>query len=122
MQSLAFNQRELHSGPPHRERIYQEYLPLVQSLARRVYRRLPQNIEFDDLVSAGMLGLLQASAKFDPAKNVDFGSYAYRRIQGAIVDSLRDLDWAPRGLRRRSRGIQEAIRTLSARMHRNPSE
>ncbi|MFC5865536.1 sigma-70 family RNA polymerase sigma factor [Acidicapsa dinghuensis] len=104
------------------EHVYQQYLPLVQSLARRIHRRVPQNVEFDDLVSAGMLGLLEASAKFDPVKNVDFSSYAYRRIQGAIVDSLRDLDWAPRGLRRRSREIQEAIRALSARLRRNPSE
>lgn len=122
MRSLAVNVPALNNDETSQERIYQQYLPLVQSLARRMHRRLPQNVELDDLVSAGMLGLLEASAKFDPAKNVDFSSYAYRRIHGAIVDSLRDLDWAPRGLRRRAREIQEAVRILSARLRRNPSE
>lgn len=118
---LVFDDLALEESTSH-EHVCRKYLPLVQSLARRMHRRLPQHVEFDDLVSAGMLGLVEASAKFDAAKNVDFGSYAYRRIHGAIVDSLRDLDWAPRGLRRRSREVQEAIRVLSVRLRRNPSE
>lgn len=104
------------------EYVSQEYLALVRSLARRIHRRLPQNVDLEDLVSAGMIGLMEASVKYDPDKNVGFASYAYRRIQGAILDSLRDLDWAPRGLRRRAREVQEAIRMLTARMRRAPSE
>lgn len=119
--SMVLNERAL-AGTTAQEQVYKQYLPLVQALARRMHRRLPQNVELDDLVSAGMLGLLEASAKFDPSKNVDFSSYAYRRIHGAIVDSLRDLDWAPRGLRRRARQIQETVHVLSARLGRNPSE
>lgn len=105
-----------------RERILLEHLPIVRYVARRVHERLPQHVEMEDLISAGMVGLLDAFNKFDAAKNVQFRSYAQIRIRGAILDSLRMLDWSPRDLRRKGRAIEETIRLLTARLGRAPME
>ena len=99
-----------------------EHLPTVRYLARRIHERLPQHVEMEDLVSAGVLGLMDAFQKFDPNKRVQFRSYAQFRIRGAILDSLRTLDWGPRELRRKGRAIEEAIRTMTARFGRTPTE
>jgi RNA polymerase sigma factor FliA len=104
------------------ERMMVEHLPVVRYLARRIHERLPQHVEMEDLVSAGVLGLIDAFRKFDPEKKVQFRSYAQFRIRGAILDSLRTLDWGPRDLRRKGRAVEEAIRTLTARCGRAPSE
>ena len=107
---------------PEQERLMIEHLPTVRYLARRIHERLPQHVEIDDLVSAGVLGLIDAFRKFDPEKKVQFRSYAQFRIRGAILDSLRTLDWSPRDLRRKGRAIEEAIRALTARAGRAPTE
>jgi RNA polymerase sigma factor for flagellar operon FliA len=107
---------------PEQERVLLEHLPVVRYLARRIHERLPQHVEMEDLVSAGVVGLLDAFAKFDPEKKVQFRSYAQFRIRGAILDSLRTLDWSPRELRRKGRAVEEAVRVLTARMGRPPSE
>jgi RNA polymerase sigma factor for flagellar operon FliA len=99
-----------------------EHLPVVRYLARRIHERLPQHVDIEDLVSAGVVGLMDAFAKFDPAKKVQFRSYAQFRIRGAILDSLRTLDWSPRELRRKGRAVEEAVRTLTARLGRPPGE
>jgi RNA polymerase sigma factor FliA len=104
------------------ERVLLEHLPIVRFLARRIHERLPQHVDIEDLVSAGVVGLMDAFAKFDPAKKVQFRSYAQFRIRGAILDSLRTLDWSPRELRRKGRAVEEAIRVLTARMGRPPGE
>jgi RNA polymerase sigma factor FliA len=104
------------------ERVLLEHLPIVRFLARRIHERLPQHVDIEDLVSAGVVGLMDAFAKFDPAKKVQFRSYAQFRIRGAIFDSLRTLDWSPRELRRKGRAVEEAIRVLMARMGRAPGE
>ncbi len=91
-------------------------------MARRIHERLPQHVEMEDLVSAGMVGLIDAFAKFDHAKQVQFKSYAQFRIRGAILDSLRTLDWSPRELRRKGRAVEECIRNLTAQLGRAPSE
>ena len=83
------------------ERLLLEQLPQVRYIARRIHDRLPSHIPFDDLVQAGILGLMEALHKFDPSKNVELKTYAKHRIQGAILDSLRDLDWSPRPLRKK---------------------
>jgi RNA polymerase sigma factor for flagellar operon FliA len=121
-----------HSGYPpgaatgelngEQERLLLEHLPIVRFLARRIHERLPQHVEIEDLVSAGVVGLMDAFAKFDPNKKVQFRSYAQFRIRGAILDSLRTLDWSPRELRRKGRAVEEAIRVLTARMGRAPQE
>jgi len=107
---------------PEEERVLLEHLPIVRFLARRIHERLPQHVDIDDLFSAGVVGLMDAFAKFDPAKKVQFRSYAQFRIRGAILDSLRTLDWSPRELRRKGRAVEEAIRTLTSRLGRAPSE
>ncbi len=101
---------------PEQERILLEHLPIVRFLARRIHERLPQHVDIEDLVSAGVVGLMDAFAKFDPAKKVQFRSYAQFRIRGAILDSLRTLDWSPRELRRKGRAVEESIRVLTARI------
>ena len=108
--------------PAERERVLLEHMPVVRYIARRIHERLPQHLEIEDLVGAGMVGLLDAFNKFDAAKNIQFRTYAQFRIRGAILDSLRTLDWSPRDLRRKGRAIEEAIRTLSNRLGRAPSE
>jgi len=104
------------------EKVLLEHLPIVRFLARRIHERLPQHVDIEDLVSAGVVGLMDAFAKFDPQKKVQFRSYAQFRIRGAILDSLRTLDWSPRELRRKGRAVEEAIRVLTARMGRPPGE
>ena len=104
------------------ERVLLEHLPIVRFLARRIHERLPQHVDIEDMVSAGVVGLMDAFAKFDPAKKVQFRSYAQFRIRGAILDSLRTMDWSPRELRRKGRAVEEAIRVLMARMGHAPGE
>ena len=104
------------------ERVLLEHLPVVRFLARRIHERLPQHVDIEDLVSAGVVGLMDAFTKFDPDKKVQFRSYAQFRIRGAILDSLRMLDWSPRELRRKGRAVEEAIHTLTARLGRPPGE
>jgi RNA polymerase sigma factor FliA len=107
---------------PTAEQSLLEQLPMVRLLARGIHRRLPQNVEFDDILSAGMVGLMEASAKFDPSKQIKFASFASFRIRGAILDSLRVMDWAPRQLRQQGRAVREAIQTLTARFGCIPSD
>jgi RNA polymerase sigma factor for flagellar operon FliA len=104
------------------ERVLLEHLPIVRFLARRIHERLPQHVDIEDLVSAGVVGLMDAFVKFDPEKKVQFRSYAQFRIRGAILDSLRSLDWSPRELRRKGRAVEEASRSVTARLGRAPGE
>jgi RNA polymerase sigma factor for flagellar operon FliA len=104
------------------ERLLLDHLPIVRFLARRIHERLPQHVDIEDLVSAGVVGLMDAFTKFDPQKQVQFRSYAQFRIRGAILDSLRTLDWGPRDLRRKGRAAEEAIRILTARLGRSPND
>src|SRR5579871_3487858 len=117
--SAAFDRSRLTA---EEERVLLEHLPIVRFLARRIHERLPQHVDIEDLFSAGIVGLMDAFAKFDPTKKVQFRSYAQFRIRGAILDSLRTLDWSPRELRRKGRAIEETIRTLTIRMGRAPTE
>ena len=105
-----------------RDRIILEHLPLVKAIAIRVHENLPVHVDLDDLVHAGVLGLFDAATKYNPAKQVAFSSYAKHRIKGAILDSLRQLDWASRDLRRRHKQVEAATRELSATLQRNPTE
>ena len=105
-----------------REILLMEHLPTVRYLARRIHERLPQHVDLDDLVSAGVVGLIDAFSKFDHGKKVQFKSYAQFRIRGAILDSLRTLDWSPRELRRKGRAVEEAIRATTQRLGRAPTE
>ncbi len=105
-----------------RDQLLIEHLPTVRYVARSIHERLPQHVEIDDLISAGIVGLIYAFAKFDGLKQVQFRSYAQFRIRGAILDSLRAMDWSPRELRRRGRMLEEAVRSLTGRLGRPPQE
>jgi len=105
-----------------RDRIVLDHLPLVKAIAVRVHENLPVHVDLDDLIHAGILGLFDAATKYDPEKKVIFHSYAKHRIKGAILDSLRQLDWASRDLRRRHKQVEAATRDLSAKFERPPTE
>ena len=105
-----------------RDRVVLEHLPLVKAIAVRVHENLPVHVDMDDLVHAGMLGLFDAANKYNPEKQVVFSSYAKHRIKGAILDSLRQFDWASRDMRRRHKQVEAATRDLAAELKRNPTE
>jgi RNA polymerase sigma factor (sigma-70 family) len=104
------------------ELVMVEHLPLVRFIARRIHERLPPHVPIEDLYSAGVLGLLDAFGKFDPSKQVLFRTYAQFRIRGAILDSLRTLDWSPRVLRHKGRAVEQAIQTLIGQLNRSPTD
>lgn len=108
--------------PAQREKLLMENIAEVRYIARRLHDRLPAHVPFEDLVHAGILGLIDAVDKFDPSKNVPLKSYARFRIRGAIIDSLRQMDWSPRNLRRQARRIEDAHRELAAELGREATE
>ena len=99
-----------------------EALPQVRYIARRIHGHLPHHILLEDLVHAGVLGLMEAVQNFDSTKNVALKSFAKYRIRGAILDSLRELDWSPRLLRKRARQLEQANAELRARLGRPATE
>src|SRR5690349_17720441 len=101
-----------------REQLILEHLPQVRLIARRIHERLPESVSFDDLVSAGVLGLIAAVDNFDPSQSVKLKTYAEYKIRGAILDSLRGLDWAPREKRKKSRQIEAANSAAEQRWKR----
>jgi RNA polymerase sigma factor FliA len=105
-----------------RDRIVLDHLPLVKAIAIRVHENLPVHVDLDDLIHAGVMGLFDAVEKYDDQKNVQFHAYAKHRIKGAILDSLRQLDWASRDLRRRQKQVESVTRELSSTLGRNPHE
>lgn len=105
-----------------RDQLLLDHLPQVQHIARRIHDRLPPQVSMEDLVHAGILGLLDAMRKYDPNKNVQLKHYAEFRIRGAILDSLREVDWSPRALRRQARRLEQASADCKARLGRAPTE
>lgn len=110
-----------HTIADRNELVMQE-LSTVYYIAMRVRERLPQHVELEDLVNAGVVGLLEASRNFDGSKNAQFKTFAKFRIQGAILDSLREVDWGSRDMRKRGREIVEATAALQAKLGRKPTE
>lgn len=110
------------SSAETRERLILEHLPQVRLIARRIHERLPENVNLDDLISVGTIGLISAIDRYDPAHNVKLKTYAEYKIRGAILDSLRGLDWAPRQQRRRAKQIEAAIASAEQKLHRMPTE
>ncbi|HTV09652.1 MAG TPA: FliA/WhiG family RNA polymerase sigma factor [Candidatus Aquilonibacter sp.] len=105
-----------------RDRLLLEHLPSVRFIARKIHKTLPRHVELDDLISAGMVGLVESFNRFDASRHVQFKSYAQFRIRGAILDWLRTLDWGSRDLRRKARAIGEATRVLAQQLGRVPTE
>jgi RNA polymerase sigma factor for flagellar operon FliA len=105
-----------------REALVLDHLPQVCLIARRIHDRLPDYVSLDDLISTGVIGLMAAIDNFDPTLGVQLNTYAERRIRGAIIDSLRESDWAPRETRKRSKLIEAAIHRAQQRFGREPAE
>ena len=99
-----------------RDFLVEKYSPLVKYVAGKVAIGMPQNVEFDDLVSYGSFGLLDAIEKFDPDRDIKFKTYAMTRIRGAIFDELRSIDWIPRSIRQKAKQVEETIATLENKM------
>lgn len=114
--------RENVEETSERDELILKELPQVYYIARRIFERLPQHVVFEDLVHAGVVGLIEAVRSYDSSKSVPFNAFAKFRIRGAILDSLRELDWGSRPLRRKGRRMEEAIATLSAKLGRQPEE
>lgn len=108
--------------PMAREWLVVHYASLVKFVAGRLAAGLPRSVDTGDLVSAGVFGLMNAIERFDPANGAKFETYAIPRIRGAILDSLRALDWVPRSVRSRSRSVQDAISTLEHELGRTPTD
>src|SRR5450631_4309409 len=105
-----------------RDQIVLDHLSLVKAIAIRVHENLPVHVDLDDLIHAGVLGLFDAVTKYDGTKNVAFHSYAKHRIKGAILDSLRQSDWASRDLRRRQKQVENTSRDLASKLGRTPCD
>ena len=99
-----------------------QYSPLVRRLAHQMIAKLPANVELDDLIQVGMIGLSDALTRFDTAQGVQFETFATQRIRGAMLDELRGNDWMSRGDRRHQRSIEAAVRKLEQQLRRAPHE
>jgi RNA polymerase sigma factor for flagellar operon FliA len=105
-----------------RDRLIVNYAPLVKYVAGRLGSGLPAHVDEGDLVSYGLLGLINAIDRFDPERDIKFETYAIARIRGSIIDELRALDWVPRSVRSRAREIERAIRELECKLGRAPND
>jgi RNA polymerase sigma factor for flagellar operon FliA len=104
-----------------KDALVRTHLPMVKRIAYHMMTRLPACVEVDDLVQAGLIGLLDAVDRFDCDQGAHFETYATQRVRGAMLDELRDADWATRNVRRAGRQIENTINTLQQRHHRPPS-
>ena len=102
--------------------LMENYLSIVKYTAERLHAKLPEEVELDDLISAGIFGLMDAIKAFDPARGVKFETYCAPRIRGAILDELRSMDWVPRLVRSRAHKLNEAMQSLEAQLGRRPTE
>jgi len=104
-----------------RDRLLNNYLPLVKNVAGRMAAGFPKSVELNDLINTGVIGLIEAFNNFDPGRGVKFETFAVPRIRGAILDELRALDWVPRSTRAKARNIDRAITKLENELGRGPS-
>lgn len=110
------------SGKVDKNDLLTQHAPLVKRLAHQMKAKLPPSVEVDDLVQAGMMGLLDAVSRYEENHGAQFETYAVQRIRGAMLDELRGSDWLPRSIRQNMRKIETAINTLQQRLGRTPSE
>jgi RNA polymerase sigma factor for flagellar operon FliA len=110
------------NGSNDKEQCIREYAPLVKRIAYHLMVKLPSSISVDDIIQAGMMGLLEAAGRYDELRGAQFETFASQRIRGAMLDELRQSDWMPRGLRRDMRRIEQALSKLQQRLGRSPSE
>lgn len=116
--AFVYNER----GTVPRQDFARQYAPLVRKLAHQLIAKLPANVELDDMIQAGMMGLMDAVARFEEAQGVAFEVYASNRIRGAMLDELRANDWLPRSARKTQRDIENAVHRLEGKLKRAPTE
>jgi RNA polymerase sigma factor FliA len=109
-------------GTLERAAAVERYAPLVRRLASQMIARLPANVELDDLIQAGMIGLMDALTRYETGHGAQFETFAMQRIRGAMIDELRGADWLPRSVRRNQRSIEAAVRKVEQRTHRSATE
>lgn len=109
-------------GHMDREHMIRQYVPLVRRLAHHMIAKLPPNIELDDLIQVGMIGLSEALTRYEVAQGVQFETFATQRIRGAMIDELRDSDWMSRGSRKSQKDIERAVQKLEQKLGRGPME
>jgi RNA polymerase sigma factor FliA len=109
-------------SPEQKDKLIMEYAPLIKFIAQKIAMRLPSNIELDDLISSGVIGLMDALDKYDPSRDNKFKTYAEFRIRGAILDELRAQDWVPRSVRDKSKLLDRTIIKLESELGRSPED
>lgn len=109
-------------GRADKDSVFKEHMHLAKKLAHQLKAKLPSNVEVDDLIQAGMIGLLDALSKYEETANAQFETYAVQRIRGAMLDQLRESDWMPRGIRKNMRKIEMVLNELQQELVRPPSE
>lgn len=117
---MRMSTADLDADASVRDQLVMEHVGLVKAMASRLANRLPPQVEVSELVSVGVLGLIDAAGRFKPSLGVPFSAFARRRIHGAMLDSLRGLDWAPRAVRKLRRDVDSAIATLRFTLGREP--
>lgn len=110
------------TGLNDKEQCLREYSPLVKRLAHQMMAKLPASVQINDIIQAGMMGLLDAANRYDEFHGAQFETYATQRIRGAMLDELREADWLPRSLRRDMRRIETSVTRLQQKLGRPPNE
>ena len=100
----------------------ESYLPMVRRLASRMISKLPANVELDDLIQAGMMGLMDAMTRYEQGHGAQFETFAMQRVRGAMLDELRGTDWVPRSVRKNQRSISDAVQVLEQKLKRAPTD
>jgi len=113
---------EIEITAENREEVILRYSPMIKYVANRIAMRLPPHIEVDDLISVGVLGLMDAISKYDSSRGAKFKTYAEFRVRGAILDELRAMDWVPRSIRQKASNVDKVVQTLQAKLSRSPED
>ena len=113
---------EIEITTENREKVIIQYSPMIKYVANRIAMRLPPHIEVDDLISVGVLGLMDAITKYDSSRGAKFKTYAEFRVRGAILDELRSLDWVPRSIRQKASQVDKVVQGLQAKLRRTPDD
>jgi len=113
---------EIEITTENREEVIIKYSPMIKYVANRIAMRLPPHIEVDDLISVGVLGLMDAITKYDSSRGAKFKTYAEFRVRGAILDELRSLDWVPRSIRQKASKVDKVVQGLQAKLRRTPED
>ena len=113
---------EIEITTENREEVIIKYSPMIKYVANRIAMRLPPHIEVDDLISVGVLGLMDAITKYDSSRGAKFKTYAEFRVRGAILDELRSMDWVPRSIRQKASQVDKVVQGLQAKLRRQPED